>query len=89
MSQNQENGGQASWGARALRIIGYIWVYVMAAGFILDNIVILFTEGISVLLNRLSPFNIVYYIVVTIFLAPGLGAIALADKIEGKQREPL
>jgi len=67
-----------------LKVFGYIWL-TAAVLLILAGIVGIWIKGgFSAVQKILSPFNIVNWIVTVITLAPGLGALAWAEKLKAK-----
>ena len=67
-----------------LKGVGYIW---LTAAVLLIFAGILGTwmkDGFSAAQDLLSPFNVTNWIVAVITLAPGLGAIAWAEKLKGR-----
>jgi len=69
-----------------LNIFGYIWL-ILASLFIIVGIVgVWMNEGFSGVQELLSPFNVVNWIVTVLTLAPGLGALTWANKLQEKQR---
>jgi hypothetical protein len=68
-----------------LRIFGYTWL-VLAGLIITAGIIgVWIKEGFSGVQNLLSPLNVINYVVTLITLAPGLGAIISAKKLEEKR----
>jgi hypothetical protein len=68
-----------------LKIFGYTWL-VLAGLIITAGIIgVWIKEGFSGVQNLLSPLNVINYVVTLITLAPGLGAIILAKKLEEKR----
>lgn len=47
----------------------------------------IYKDGFFVLVEILSPFNIVNYIAVIATLAPGILALSLAEKLKSKQAQ--
>ena len=67
-----------------LRVLGYIWL-TAAMLLILAGIAGTWKKGgFSAVQVLLSPFNVVNWIVTMITLAPGLGALAWAEKLKSK-----
>ena len=67
-----------------LKGFGYVWL-TLAGLLILAGIAGTWMKGgFSAVQDLLSPFNIVNWIVTFITLAPGLGALAWADKLKIK-----
>lgn len=67
-----------------LKGFAYIWL-TAAMLLILTGIVGIWIEGgFSAVQDLLSPFNVVNFIVTTITLAPGLGALVWAEKLKEK-----
>jgi len=71
---------------RVLRGVGYVWL-VLAVLVILAGIVgVWIKEGFGGVQGLLSPFNIANWLVTVVTLAPGIGALAWADKLEARRR---
>jgi hypothetical protein len=67
-----------------LKVSGYIWL-TAAVLLILAGIAgTWMKDGFSGVQDLLSPFNVVNWIVTVITLAPGLGALAWAEKLKAK-----
>lgn len=67
-----------------LKGFGYVWL-TLAGLLILAGIAGTWMKGgLAAVQELLSPFNIVNWIVTLITLAPGLGAVAWADKLKIK-----
>jgi hypothetical protein len=67
-----------------LKVFGYIWL-TAAVLLILAGIAgTWMTGGFAAVQDLLSPFNVVNLIVTVITLAPGLGALAWAEKLKAK-----
>lgn len=69
-----------------LKIFGYIWLTfaVMVIG--ASILWIWIKEGFSEVQEILSPFNVINWAVTLIALAPGLGALMWAAKLEKKRK---
>ena len=69
---------------KILRGFGYVWL-VLASIFILIGIYgVWMKSGFSGVQELLSPFNIVNWLVTVVTLAPGIGALMWADKLQAK-----
>ena len=67
-----------------LRVFAYVWL-IAAALLILAGIVGTWMKGgFSAVQELMSPFNIVNYVAIVVTLAPGLGALAWADRLKLK-----
>ena len=67
-----------------LKLFGYIWL-AAAVLLILAGVVGTWMKGgFSAVRELLSPFNFVNWIVTVITIAPGLGALAWAEKLKAK-----
>ncbi|TWU27549.1 hypothetical protein Pla144_23260 [Bythopirellula polymerisocia] len=67
-----------------LRVFAYFWLTASLL-LILSGIAGIWMKGgLSAIQGLLSPFNIVNWIVTAITLAPGVGALAWADKLSSK-----
>jgi hypothetical protein len=68
-----------------LKAFGYVWL-TAAVLLILAGIVGTWLKGgFAAVQELLSPFNVINWIVTIITLAPGLGAIAWAEKLNAKK----
>lgn len=69
---------------KILRWFGYAWL-VLASIFILIGIYgVWMKSGFWGVQKLLSPFNIINWLVTMITLAPGIGALIWADKLQTK-----
>lgn len=68
-----------------LKVFGYVWL--LGAGLLIAAgiIGVWMKEGFSGVQDLLSPFIVVNWIVTIITLAPGLGALMWANKLQEKQ----
>ncbi|MDP2630748.1 MAG: hypothetical protein Q8P56_05050 [Candidatus Uhrbacteria bacterium] len=67
-----------------LKVFGYIWL-TGAVLLILAGIAGTWMKGgFSAVQDLLSPFNVANWVVTVITLAPGLGALAWAEKLKTK-----
>lgn len=69
-----------------LRVFGYTW---LSLGFILIVVGIAgvwMKSGFSAVQDLMSPFNVVNYLAMIVTLAPGIGSLAWADKLQQKLR---
>ena len=67
-----------------LKAFAYVWL-AAAVLLILAGIVGTWMKGgFSAVQELMSPFNITNYIAIVITLAPGLGALAWADRLQAK-----
>jgi hypothetical protein len=74
-------------GTKALRVFGYVWL-VLAVLLILVGIVgEWMKEGFGGVQELLSPFNLANWFVTALTLAPGIGALMWANKLE-ERRQP-
>ncbi|MBM3358725.1 MAG: hypothetical protein FJY54_13500 [Betaproteobacteria bacterium] len=70
-----------------LKVFGYVWL-TLAVLLILAGIAGTWMKGgFSAVQELLSPFNVINWLVTVITLAPGLGALAWAEKL--KARKPI
>jgi hypothetical protein len=67
-----------------LKSFGYIWLTLATILILLGIIGVWMKEGFSGVQSLLSPFNIINWILTVLTLAPGLGALALASKLQEK-----
>lgn len=71
-----------------LKVFGYIWL-TGAVLLILAGIVGTWMKGgFSAVQDLLSPFNVLNWVITVITLAPGLGALAWAEKLRTKNLTP-
>lgn len=71
-----------------LKTFGYIWL-TGAALLILAGIAGTWMKGgFSAVQDLLSPFNVVNWVVTVITVAPGLGALAWAEKLKVRNSTP-
>jgi len=68
-----------------LKIFGYTWLVLAGLIITVGIIGVWIKEGFSGVQNLLSPFNVINYVVTLFTLAPGLGALILANKLEKKR----
>ena len=68
-----------------LKVLGYIWLTAAVILILAGIYGVWLKEGFSGVQGLLSPFNIINWIVTLITLAPGIGAIVWASKLEEKQ----
>jgi len=67
-----------------LKVFGYIWL-TAAMLFILACLAVVYMKrGLPELLEILSPFNVLNWIVTVITLSPGIAALALAERLKRK-----
>lgn len=72
---------------RLLRIFAVVWSAPVAL-FWLGNLAFTwYYEGFGKVQELLSPFNVVYYLVVIVTLLPAIGAYMLADRLEARRRQ--
>lgn len=71
---------------KLLRIFGTTWVVVVSVIIALSLLIIWKEHGIGEILRIMSPFNIINFMVTLVALAPGIGALVLADNIERRSR---
>lgn len=72
-----------------LKVFGYIWL-TAAVLLILAGIAGVWMKGgFSAVQELLSPFNVVNFVVTVITLAPGLGALTLAEKLKAKNQSQI
>jgi hypothetical protein len=68
-----------------LKVLGYIWVTLGMILILIGIVGIWIKGGFSAVQELMSPFNVTNYVAIIITLAPGLGALAWAKKLENKQ----
>lgn len=72
--------------ALALRIFAYVW-FAISAGIVLFGLVgIYLRDGFSGVQEVMSPFNVVNSLLVLLLISPGLGALALSERL--RRRAP-
>ena len=67
-----------------LKWCGYIWLTIAFLLILTGIFGVWMEEGFSGVQRLMSPFNISNWVVILITLAPGLGAVAIADKLSKK-----
>lgn len=71
-----------------LNVFGYIWLSC-AVLLILAGIAGTWMKGgFSAVQDLLSPFNVVNWVLTVVTIAPGLGALAWAEKLKTKNPAP-
>jgi hypothetical protein len=73
-------------GIKALRAFGYVWLALAGLMIIVGIIGVWMKDGFGGVQQLLSPFNVVNWLVTMVTLAPGIGALAWADKLEARRR---
>ncbi|MDA8178325.1 MAG: hypothetical protein M0T69_02125 [Deltaproteobacteria bacterium] len=69
---------------KILRGFGYVWI-VLAGIFILIGVSgVWMKSGFLGVIKLLSPFNVINWVVTMVTLAPGIGALMWADKLQAK-----
>jgi hypothetical protein len=68
-----------------LKVIGFIWLTLAGIAILIGIAGIWMKGGFSAVQELLSPFNVINWIVMAVTLAPGLGALALANNLAEKQ----
>lgn len=68
-----------------LKVFGYIWLTGAVLLIFAGIAGIWMKGGFSAVQQLLSPFNVVNWIVTVITLAPGLGALAWAEKLKARK----
>ena len=71
---------------RILRVFGYVW---LSLGFVLILVGIAgvwMKSGFAAVQDLMSPFNVVNYLAMVVTLAPGIGSLAWADKLQQNVR---
>jgi len=72
---------------RLLRGFAILWSSVVGL-FWLGNIIFMwYYESFGRVQELLSPFNVIYYLVVMVTLSPAIGAYMLADRLETRHRQ--
>ena len=70
------------------KTLGYVWLFLAGAVILVGIAGVWMKEGLSAVQALLSPFNIWNWLATVITLAPGIGLLMLADKLQAKQRHP-
>ena len=70
-----------------LKWFGYAWVTLTAIVFLLGIIVVWVQLGFSDVLKWMSPRNVYYWLGVVITLAPGIGALAFAKRLQKNAKD--
>jgi len=68
----------------ALKAFGYVWLFLAGLVILVGIVGVWMNKGFSAVQDLFSPFNIANWLVTALTLAPGIGAVALADKLSGK-----
>ena len=63
-----------------LKVISLIWIYVAIAVILLGTLTVGITQGFWPMMNLFNPFNVVNFLVMTLFLAPGIVGYYIATK---------
>lgn len=63
----------------AIRWFGYVWLTLATIIILIGMVGVLLFQGLWAFWDMMSPFNLVHYTSVMITLAPGMGAMMLAD----------
>jgi hypothetical protein len=66
------------------RSLGYIWLALASILIFVGIVGIWMKESFSGVRSLLSPFNVINWIVTFLTLVPGIGALALASKLQEK-----
>lgn len=73
--------------ATLLRIVGYIWLGIVAASVALGAIGILIGDGgLEKFWEVFSPFNLCNWGLIMLISLPALGLLKLADRVDKKPR---
>lgn len=67
-----------------LKVFGYLWLTLAVIIIIIGTAGVWMKDGFSGVQQLLSPFNLTNWVLTVIVLAPGFGAIALANKFKLK-----
>lgn len=67
-----------------LKAFGYVWLCLAVLIILVGIAGVWMDKGFSGVQDLLSPFNIANWLVTALTLAPGVGAVALADKLSAK-----
>lgn len=70
------------YGIVILKVFGYLWLTLAVIIIIIGTAGVWMKDGFSGVQQLLSPFNVANWVLTIIVLAPGLGAIALANKFK-------
>lgn len=70
--------------SKIIKVLGYIWIGIAGLLILIGYYSIFINQGFARLQEILSPFNFWNLIVNLVILAPGIGLVALAKKMEKK-----
>lgn len=71
-----------------LKVFAYIWLTAAVLLIFAGIAGTWMKDGFSAVQDLLSPFNVVNWVVTVITVAPGLGALAWAEKLKTKNPAP-
>ena len=70
---------------RILRGFAILWSSVVGLFWFTNAAYMWYYEGLSRVLELLSPFNIIYYFFVILTLSPAIGTFMLAERLERRK----
>jgi hypothetical protein len=70
-----------------LKIFGYLWIEVASILIVIGIVGVWMKDGFGGVQYLLSPFNIVNWLLTAIVLAPGIGSLAWAAKIQENKED--
>jgi hypothetical protein len=68
--------------AKALRLVGTIWLWMAGALIISSHLIVLHMDGFWAFVNLLSPWNVASALTLDLTVAPGLLLHLAADQLE-------
>ncbi len=72
---------------KALKWFGYIWIYTAGTLIAIGYVWTLIKQGWWAFADLFNPFNLTNFLLVMLFLMPGLLAVYWADKLAERRRE--
>ena len=66
------------------KVLGYIWLVLGGLLILVGTIGVWMKNGFAGVQELLSPFNVTNWIVMAVTLAPGIGLLMLAGKLQSK-----
>jgi hypothetical protein len=66
------------------KVLGYIWLVLALLLILAGTIGVWMNKGFTGVQELLNPFNVTNWIVMVVTLAPGIGLLMLAGKLQSK-----
>lgn len=63
-----------------LKLISLIWIYIALAIILFGTLMVGITKGFWEMMNLLNPFNVANFLVMALFLAPGIIGYLISTK---------